>query len=167
MRSWQVAYRGIVPDEYLDSIDEAERVEQWAQILRGEVPVGNLPLPLNIVAEDDGEVVGFANVGAFRQPDEGSETPRVEADAPGELWAMYVTPERWGTGAGGALMAATIDELRAKRYDPAYLWVLTDNDRARRFYERQGWVCDDVSTTLEVLGNEIAEIRYSRAVLAD
>lgn len=167
VRSWQEAYRGVVPQPYLDGLDETERIDEWSRILRGEVPVGDLPLPLNVVVELDGKTVGFANIGAFRQPDAGSQTPGSDAEKPGELWAMYVDPEHWGDGAGAALMQATIDELQTKGYEPAYLWVLTDNVRARRFYEQHGWSCDDVSTSFEILDENIEEVRYSRSLRAE
>lgn len=167
VRSWQAAYQGVVPQAYLDGLDEDERTGEWRRILRGEVPVGDLPLPLNIVVELDGETIGFANIGAFRQPDAGSQTPRSDAERPGELWAMYVDPEHWGGGAGAALMDGTIAELQRKGYEPAYLWVLADNVRARRFYEKQGWSCDDVATSIEILGENIDEVRYSRSVTAE
>ena len=80
---------------------------------------------------------------------------------------MYVDPEHWGDGAGAALMDATILELQTKGYEPAYLWVLADNPRARRFYEKHGWSCDDVFTSLEILGETIEEVRYSRSVGAE
>ena len=46
----------------------------------------------------------------------------------------------WGTGLADALIARCHAAL-ALRFDDALLWVLTDNPRARRFYERNGWSC--------------------------
>lgn len=161
VRSWQVAYRGIVSDEYLDNLNVDERIDEWRRILRGEVPVGNLPFPHNAVVEVDGEVVGFLNAGAFRQEEGATPEPGMDGCEPGELWAMYVDPDHWGSGAGYALMQATMSELRSKNYNPAFLWVLTENDRARRFYERQGWVSDDVTKDFEIRGVVVSETRYS------
>ncbi len=161
VRSWQAAYRGLMPDEFLDSLDVDSRVEEWRRIFNGEVPVGSLPFPHDVVVEVEGEVVGFANIGAFRQPDPDSPLPRSTAENPGELWAMYALPDHWGSGVGHALMTATMDELRSKAHDMAYLWVLTGNERARRFYERNGWICDEVSTDLDIRGVTVNEVRYS------
>ncbi len=59
-------------------------------------------------------------------------------------------------------MGATLDELGRLPATTAYLWVLEGNDRARRFYERQGWTSDDVTKTLDMDGLELHEVRYSR-----
>ncbi len=70
-----------------------------------------------LVAERDGEVVGFAAV-----HDDWLEQ-------------LYLEPEAIGTGAGWALLQAA----RELRPDGLSLWVFTGNDRARRFYERAGF----------------------------
>lgn len=156
MRGWQVAYKGIVPDAFLDAMVLADRVERWRENLKAtELPNG-LPAPSDYVAEVDDQVVGFANVGVFRK----------EADNPraGELWAMYVHPDHWGTGAGYALMQATMDQFTRDAIETAYLWVLEDNAQARRFYERQGWSADDVTETESIGGVDIISRRYSLAL---
>lgn len=153
MRGWQVAYKGIVPDEFLDAMVLADRIERWRGNLEAtELPNG-LPAPTDYVAEVDGHVVGFANVGVFR-----NEADNAHA---GELWAMYVHPDHWGTGAGYALMQATMDQFERDSIRTGYLWVLEDNDRARRFYERQGWSADDETVTESIGGVDIIERRYS------
>jgi len=76
----------------------------------------------------------------------------------GELFAIYVVPEAWGSGAGSALMASALEALRS--YSSATLWVLEDNPRARRFYEREGWSLDGGRRDEEFLGVTVAEVRY-------
>lgn len=153
---WQQAYRGLVSDEVLDGLDVVERTELWRSILTGELTVDGGPPPVDVVVEVDGDVVGFANIGFFRdQPDD---------RAAGELWAMYVDPAHWGVGAGHALMIRTMDELRRLGATRAHLWVLAGNDRGRRFYERQGWRHDGEVKTEEIGGAEVSELRYSRDV---
>jgi GNAT superfamily N-acetyltransferase len=101
------------------------------------------------VAEDDGSVVGFASCGESR-----------DAAAEGELYAIYALPEAWGSGAGRALMAAVLAALRTRSFATASLWVLEDNPRARRFYEREGWRLDGGRRREEFLGVAIDEVRY-------
>ena len=72
-------------------------------------------------------VLGFASVGPSR-----------DERGIGELYALYVDPEHWSTGAGRALMTRAEARL-VTEYAEATLWVLEDNPRARRFYERAGW----------------------------
>ena len=56
-------------------------------------------------------------------------------------------------------MASGLDDLR-ERFREAVLWVLDDNLRARRFYEKHGWRLDGASKHDVHLGVEVAEIRY-------
>jgi GNAT superfamily N-acetyltransferase len=66
------------------------------------------------------------------------------AVSPPWLDALYVRPEAWGTGIAGRLYDLAVAELRSRGVETAELWVLEDNDRARRFYERRGWIHDRV-----------------------
>src|SRR4051794_10411236 len=88
-----------------------------------------------LVAEDRvGRVVGLACAGRARDDD--------VAEGTGELYALYVDPESWGAGHGRALDAAARAHLHGALFGGAVLWVLEANARARRFYERCGWVAD-------------------------
>ena len=106
-----------------------------------------------LVAELDGRVAAFASVGPSSDP----------PDA-GEVYAIYALPESWGTGAGPALLEAGVEALRAAGYPFAVLWVLDDNPRARRFYEREGWTLDGQERRGEHLGVETLEVRYRRGL---
>jgi diamine N-acetyltransferase len=76
-----------------------------------------------VIAERDARPVGFAGV------------------SPGWLKNLFVVPDEWGRGAGGALHDEAVRLLLAKD-SGARLWVLEENERARRFYERRGWEFD-------------------------
>ena len=106
-----------------------------------------------LVAEANGEIVGFASVG-----------PAVDTDADGELYAIYVLPAHWGTGFGRALIQAGEDRLRELGHQQAVLWVLEDNPRARRFYEHAGWTTDGTRRPIEVFGVSVPEIRYAKTL---
>jgi RimJ/RimL family protein N-acetyltransferase len=153
VRAWQVAYRGgLMPDEYLDALSVDERTQMWAQGLARE------PRPRfgRFVAEDAADgIIGFITVG----PAEGD----AEA-AEGEVYAINVHPDAWGQGAGRALLEAGMRCLHDVGFDTAVLWVHPGNARARRFYERAGWHHDGGSRTQEVLGVEVAEVRYRIAL---
>jgi len=75
------------------------------------------------------------------------------------LFAIYVLPEEWGSPAGRELMAVAREALRAA-YPTSILWVLEDNPRARRFYEREGWEPDGGRQEEELLGATVTEVRY-------
>ena len=58
-----------------------------------------------------------------------------------EEWldGLYVVPEHWGTGLAGELHDQALSVVRELGSALCHLWVLEDNVRARRFYERRGW----------------------------
>jgi len=85
------------------------------------------------VAEADGMVCGFVAVGPSRDTDAVGE---------GELYALYVDPDRWGAGFGRELIAVGEEAMRDLGFRDAGLWVLEANRRARRFYELAGWTLD-------------------------
>jgi GNAT superfamily N-acetyltransferase len=97
------------------------------------------------VAERDGRIVGHANVAVD--------------EALGELSALYVVPEEWGSGVAGALHDKALAGMRELGATEATLWVVEENTRARRFYEREGWSADGETKSSMF---DISEIRYRR-----
>jgi ribosomal protein S18 acetylase RimI-like enzyme len=140
VETWQAAYAHALPQKELEELSVADRI-----------PMHRLHPPL--VAEVGGEVVGFVAVGAAR-----------DEDAEGELFAIYVHPDHWGTGVGRALMQEGEAELRRLGHSRVVLWVLEDNPRARRFYERAGWSADGKAQKIELFGFEISEVRYAKTI---
>jgi ribosomal protein S18 acetylase RimI-like enzyme len=84
------------------------------------------------VAELDGQLVGYVKLGPPHLPFE----PRGEAV---ELRQLYVVEEMKGQGVADSLMEWVIERARDRRADYLYLSVFTENQRARRFYERYGF----------------------------
>ncbi len=122
--AWRAAYAGMLPDHVLAALSVERRAEQWTTRIdegRSQVWVAASP-----------EVRGFVSAGDSR-----------DADSPGagEVYGLYVAPEFWGRGLGQRLFSASSEWL-AQRYERGQLWVLVGNDRARRFYCRQGWQPD-------------------------
>ena len=138
VRAWQVAYADVFPPDRLAELDVAARARQWREGLEAEWTA--------LVTEDG---LGFASVGASR-----------DVEGEGELYAIYVDPDSWGAGHGRALMEAALASLRDDGFEQATLWVLEDNPRARRFYERAGWRLDGAAKEDEFLGTTVREVRY-------
>ena len=133
-QAWHEAYPGLVSGEFLDKLT-LEKCEKWA-----------FDWPQNtIIAEDGEQVVGFVCWG-----DRGEEAPGV-----GEIFALYVLREYYGAGVARRLMDAGLEQLHD--YGEACLWVLKENGRAIRFYEK----CGFVPTGEELISSNIgaAEIR--------
>ena len=71
-------------------------------------------------------------------------------------------PERWRAGAGRALLAAVEHALTDAGFAEATLWVLEQNERARRFYERAGWHDDGGRQQERFLETDVTEVRYRK-----
>jgi GNAT superfamily N-acetyltransferase len=149
VRSWQVAYRGLLPDEYLDQLRPENRAARYT--FESDDPNQRS----TVVALDEGVICGFATFGVSRD----SDLP----DA-GEIYAIYVDPDQWGAGIGRVLIANARSRLRQLGHSEAFLWVLRGNDRALRFYEIDRWSPDGVKRREEVWGITTNEIRYRRSL---
>lgn len=158
--TWRAAYVGLVPAAHLQALSLAGRTETWRRLLNEsgappkvadeQLAVGELTATW--VAISEGVVVGFADAGPTRDTD---AVGRI-----GELRAIYVLPEAWGTGVGHALHERATEWLRQRRYVTASLWVLEGNARARQFYERHGWRLEGTVAPIELAGETVTEIRY-------
>lgn len=147
VRSWQMAYRGLLPDAYLDALDPADRAARYVF-----APAGP-DRPHTVVAVHDGAICGFATFGPCRDPD---------AAGAGELYAIYVDPESWSRGAGRELIEDARRRLGDAGFPTAVLWVLAGNERAERFYRIDGWRPDGRQRRETIHGIDVDEIRYAR-----
>jgi ribosomal protein S18 acetylase RimI-like enzyme len=142
--AWRQAYRGIMPDAVLDGMDYEKEVHRWHENLTTR------RTDYLFVAELDGQAAGFVAGGACRDSD-----PEYD----GELYAIYVLPELQGQGAGKALAQAAMEWLRAQGYHKMLIWVLRDNQPARRFYEALGGAAVH-ERSIEIRGTQLSEVGY-------
>ena len=85
------------------------------------------------IAEDEGEAVGYLKLGPSTLP--------VETGASAtELRQLYVLKAHHGTGVARELIDWGLHEAKQRGAEELYLTVYVDNRRARRFYERYGFV---------------------------
>ena len=140
VETWRIAYRGILADQYLQSLEIEPRTRWWRRSIADGAKVH--------VAESDREVVGYCSVGASN--DQGW----------GEVFAIYVHPSRWDEGHGRRLIKAGEATLGEEGFSRALLWVLEGNHRARAFYERQGWNLGMPLRLEEIGGVQVGEVRY-------
>jgi GNAT superfamily N-acetyltransferase len=154
VRSWQSAYKGLMPDLYLDELDVERRRVGWER----NIADADWPRAGTLVAtEANGHVIGFAHIGPAR---EGDGDPTVV----GELAAIYLLPGVWGSGVGRRLMSAAVNVLREAGFAEAILWVLEGNERAQRFYEIGGWRLDGAAKDVVIADIPMAEVRYRLAL---
>jgi GNAT superfamily N-acetyltransferase len=149
VRSWQVAYRTLLPDDYLDQLRPEDRAQRY------DFASLDPRNPKTIVAVEEGSICGFATTAPSRDPDLADH---------GELFALYVDPEMWGRGIGVALVSGARTELVRAGFRNAVLWVLAGNLRAERFYQFDGWAPDGRGRTDVVWGATVDEVRYLRVL---
>ena len=161
--SWFAAYEGIIAPEVIDRVttpDNGARVRQsfrtrpWQRMLVAVEP-------------DAGGITGYASFGpetdVLNAPWPHPLTTDGKNGRVAELYALYVRPAWWSTGTGRALMERVLERSMTAGYQAITLWVLRDNQRARRFYERAGFAPDGATNVLTGLG-DIIEVRYRRAL---
>ena len=151
--AWRIAYPSTVAREVLEGLDAEAETARFAARLHADPDVRTA-----VAVGTDGTVAAYCIYG----PDRDEPEPWR-----GEVYAIYVDPGRWRTGAGGPLLDAAVADLTAAGRRQVRLWTLTGNDDARLFYERQGWTYDGTERELETLpapdGSPVREVRYVRA----
>jgi GNAT superfamily N-acetyltransferase len=147
-RSRTAAYAHILSDEALAGGAAQPLGEWWAERWKWERDTHRMT-----IAEEDGKIVGFTYVGP-------SDEPGV-----GELNAIHVDPAYIGTGVGKDLMLHAECQLREVAGNRAVLWVLEENARARKFYERGGWKPDGTTRVESVSGQRVPQLRYAKTLV--
>jgi ribosomal protein S18 acetylase RimI-like enzyme len=147
--SWRWAYDGLLPASVLDALSVEGRAGDWRSMITSQV------CDVSVATAGDGTIVGFVSVGANRD-DEAREP------GTGEVFALYVLPEKVGTGLGRALLRHGESRLCAAGCTRATLWVLETNGRGRRFYERHGWSFDGARSEHRFDCGNRPIVRYAR-----
>jgi ribosomal protein S18 acetylase RimI-like enzyme len=151
--TWRYAYKHILPAEYLASLSvDAREAGIRASLEQRRFDV--------LVARDphSQDVIGFVAFGPSR-----------DADPPpgdGEIYAIYVAPPAWSTGAGRQLCVAALERLRARGFRSASLWVFVENARALRFYRAMGFAVEPGSEKQFRLDGMDADVRELRCSIA-
>ena len=120
--SWRTSYRGLLADDFLESLSEAGYTERWSRV------IGDGTSRVFVVEEPEG-IVGFASGGRERAGESAFE---------GELYAIYIVAGSQRRGHGRELVRAMAAALRDMGLSDMIVWVLRDNVPAREFYERLG-----------------------------
>ena len=144
--SWQGAYAGLLPAEYLAGLDLQARASRWESVLTSS------PDKRVLLAEQGPRTLGFASFGPSGDEDAEPTTA--------ELYAMYLEPDTWGRGVARDLLRTVLGEVPVG--SQMTLWVLDGNDRAQRFYRRHGFHPDGVERIEEYGGTPLTEIRLRR-----
>lgn len=121
VETWRTTYAGVLSENYLVGLSERRREIGWRMAIMRE------PRDVRVAIDVAGTVVGFGSCGPSRS----------ERHFPGEVFTLYVSPDRQNQGIGRRLLIALFRRLAASGLDAAIVWVLRENP-ARFFYERVG-----------------------------
>ena len=134
-KAWKSAYRGIMPDDYIDKDTASKRTEEFLESIKD----GKCTY---FLLEESGQTAGVVKIS--------EENDTLEIDS------IYILNEFRGNGIGRQFM----DFIKAYRTQGMiFLWVLEDNTKARRFYENNGFVMSGDSRTIN-RGVELKQIKY-------
>jgi len=148
---WQHAYRGQLPDEFLDGLSLARREAMWADFLSAS----NNSIEVLSLAEQS--VDGFVHYGSSRDED-------AHPQGDGEVYALYLHPHAIGYGNGRALMQRAEESLTAAGLREVTVWVLETNVKARTFYEKMGFKADGTAKKVEIGQSAYLELRYRKTL---
>ena len=139
-QSWRYAYKGIIPQDYLDSIPEG----RWVNGINanGRTDIG---------AFEGDRIVGTASFCTSRW----KKFPKS-----GEIVSIYLLPEYIGRGIGAGLLEKCMEELEWEGFRSVILWVLEENVRARLFYEKHGFTATSEVMSDSIGGRELREVMY-------
>ena len=144
--SCQSAYRDILPDSVRKGFTVDSWVSKFQQMLAEETQV-------IAVIKDKGKILGYTIIGPNRDED-------LKEDACGEVWGLYISPDRWRKGLGTRLTKWACRRLKSSGYDIATLWVFQTNLAAREFYQAMGFASD--GATKEVRPGAPLAVRYRK-----
>lgn len=138
--SWRYAYRGIIPQGYLDKILKGH----WSKNF--DIADWN-----TVICIYDGKYIGTSSFCKSRFE---------KYKNLGEVISIYLLPEYIGLGYGKKLLDFVIEQLKEKGYNEAFLWVLEENEKARNFYEKYGFKLDNDYLEDTIGGKKLKEVRY-------
>lgn len=120
--SWRTTYRGIIPDDYLNSLSYEQQTELWKDNIAKK---GNYIL---VAANTEGQIVGFTD--AWKRDDNDEENSI-------DLTSIYLLEAYQGVGVGKQLLKTLFEHFNQEGYDKVFVEVLEKN-KTRFFYEHYG-----------------------------
>lgn len=143
-QSWKEAYRGMVPSKYLEEL----KCDFWT--LNFEEWISTGVFTTKIICEKKSPVGAIA-YGKSRDE---------KYKEFGEIASLYIHPNYYRKGYGNKLLRQAIVELKTRGFEGVYLWVLRENNRARKFYEINGFQNNGDIYEVEIMGEKLIDLRY-------
>lgn len=175
-KTWKTAYIDYISYEYLEGISE----ERWVLAFTKNIEENLYEVALyNVHGKNTGCITygkarGEVTCNTGDNCSSDSKEINCKSDSgkncctsnlkDAEIISLYVLPEFWSSKQGYELIKFALDKLKSQGYGKCSLWVIEENERARHFYERVGFVCDSLKTTINLGGQDLTEIKYSIAL---
>lgn len=148
-QTWQIVYRGLIPNETLDNISVEKCKNEWQERLKKnfcEV----------LLIEVDNTVSGFVSFCPSRDEDS-------DLNKTAEISAIYLLPEYFNRGLGKQLLSAALEIMQVNGYQDVILWVFTENQQACQFYEKMGFYVEKILTDNRTYTNiQLSKARYRK-----
>ena len=143
---WRAAYRDSIPADYMAREITDER---WVLLYKGEQPLCCATYGPARVDQSAGDTICD-----FSSPD---------LAAWGELVSLYAHPDYWGQGHGSLVIEEVLNRVKATGCPGCFLYVLRENERARRFYEKHGFVWDGHALNVALTPDTtLSDLRYRK-----
>ena len=150
VKVWQTAYRGMISDTYLQELSVADRETGWNKRLADKSII-------TLLAEEDGNTVGFITGGKSRDTD---NPPSIA-----EVYSIYINENYWRRGIGSALVGQMVERMRRLGFKEVILWELSANAAARVFYEKLKMQAEDGKVRQIAIGGQAqTEVRYRLSI---
>lgn len=155
--SWRTAYRGLLPQRYLDAMSPFVLTVRWQKRLRWDSTRPDRGEQDILVVEHEGQVAGFTEIG-----------PCVDDSDligfAGEVNMLYVEPDLVGRGLGRRMLDHGLRVLGEREFYWVVIWVLEANEPARRFYESAGLRWDTAVREDRFVNERVSVVRYAKAL---
>jgi len=145
-QSWQRAYRGIFADDVIDAFTPEKRAEVFAEAMSTRPEEYYL-------FKADGRPAGIALLHKSHEEN--------AADTDGEIYAIYFHPDFWGAEITHEAFKFCVERLRERGFEKITIWVVEKNIRARKFYEKHGFVFDGAKQQIGP-DSPLMQVRYSK-----
>ena len=158
---WRTAYQGYIPDSFLSGSITDDR---WVPVFRQNYEEG---IYRGLLLYDRDRPLCCATYGPARVDHTAGDTI-CKFSSPdladwGELVSLYAHPDHWGQGYGSIVMEEVLRRLGTTGYPGCFLYVLRENDHARRFYEKHGFAWDGHSLEVALTRNaSLTDLRYRK-----
>lgn len=146
---WRATYAGLVPHDY---IEEVIAEFYTPDRVRSDIETAGPTDTGWLVAVEDGQVVGAGGGG-------------ITSPGVGEIFILYVDPERRGQGIGTLLLDEILKRLKEFGAREVWVSVMKGNDKGIPFYEARGFVARGERPAFRSRPEQgIVAIRYWRAL---